>query len=184
MWWDFSDLTNVNHVNIFSDLDLFQRCHVADAVVALWWIQFPLVVFDPVCDAEQDPQPVQTAQMPGVRLGDGDQDLFRSGLAQHTRERLQKHLRSQWKRCEMSMIWTSSHRRHLLERRVQGELSVTDQRATRLTHLTQRTGLLKTISGCCDNRLKHVNSSDHKTWVRGGWRPRRQKSSHCTSQLC
>lgn len=57
---------------------------MVDAIVVLRWIQFPLVVFDPVSDAEQDPQPVQTAQMPWVRLGDGDQHLFRPGLAQDT----------------------------------------------------------------------------------------------------
>lgn len=63
-----------------------------DAVLALWWAQLLLVVFDPVRDAQEDAQQMQTVHVPRVRLGHGDQDLFRLGLAQDTGEGLQKHL--------------------------------------------------------------------------------------------
>lgn len=62
------------------------------ATLALWWVQLFLVVFDPVRDAPEEPQSMQTVHVPQVRLGHSDQDLFRLGLAQGKRERLQKHL--------------------------------------------------------------------------------------------
>ena len=84
LFFYFSDLS--------SDLDLIHRCCVCVVVLALWWVQFFVVVFDPVCDAQEDAQPMQTVHVPWVRLGHGDQGLFRLGLAQDKGERLQKHL--------------------------------------------------------------------------------------------
>lgn len=81
---------NIDFTIFFSDLGVFQRCCVR--VLALLWVQFFLIVFDPVRDAQEDPEPMQTVHVARVRLGHGDQDLFRLGLAQHPRKRLQKHL--------------------------------------------------------------------------------------------
>lgn len=74
-----------------SDLGLFHRCCV-HVVLALWWVQLLVIVFDPLSDAQEDPQPVQTVHVSRVRLGHSDEDLFRLGLAQDTGKRLQKHL--------------------------------------------------------------------------------------------
>lgn len=62
------------------DLGPFHRCCV-HVVLPLRWIQFFLVVSDPLCDALQDAQLVQTVQVPWVRLGHSNEDLFRLGLA-------------------------------------------------------------------------------------------------------
>lgn len=78
--------------DLYSDLGPFHRSSVRDAVLVLWWVQLLVVVFDPVRDAQEDAQLMQTVHVPWVRLGDHDQDLFRLGLAQDTGERLQKHL--------------------------------------------------------------------------------------------
>lgn len=63
------------------------------AILALWWVQLFLVVFDPVCDAQEDAQPVQTVHVLRVGLGHSDQDPLRLGLAYDAGERLQKHLK-------------------------------------------------------------------------------------------
>lgn len=33
---------------------------MCDAILALWWVQLLLIVFDPVCDAHEDAKPMQT----------------------------------------------------------------------------------------------------------------------------
>lgn len=80
------------NTDLYSDLGLFHRCCLCVAALDLLWVQFFLVVFDPVCDAQEDAKPMQTVHVPQVRLSYSDQDLFRLGLAQDQRERLQKHL--------------------------------------------------------------------------------------------
>lgn len=77
---------------MYSDLDLLQVTCVCDAILALQSAELLLVVFDPVSDAQEDAEPMQTVHVARVRLGHSDQDLFRLGLAQDLRERLQKHL--------------------------------------------------------------------------------------------
>lgn len=62
------------------------------AILGFWWGQLVLVVLDPVCDAQEDAQSMQTVHVLRVRLGDSDQDLFRFGLAQDPGQRLQKYL--------------------------------------------------------------------------------------------
>lgn len=71
---------------------MFHRCRVRVAILARLWVQLFLVVFDPVGDAQEDPQSMQMVRVLVVRLGHSDQHLFGLGLAQDTRERLQKHL--------------------------------------------------------------------------------------------
>lgn len=63
-----------------------------DAILALQWVELLLVVSDPVGDAQEDAEPMQTVHVARLGLGHGDQDLFRLGLAQDLRERLQKNL--------------------------------------------------------------------------------------------
>lgn len=57
--------------------------------------QFCLIVFDPLCDSQEDAQPMQTIDLLWVRLGHSDQDLFSLSLrlAQDVKKRLQKHLK-------------------------------------------------------------------------------------------
>lgn len=71
---------------------MFHRCRVRVAILARLWVQLFLVVFDPIGDAQEDPQSMQMVRVLVVRLGHSDQHLFGLGLAQDTRERLQKHL--------------------------------------------------------------------------------------------
>lgn len=92
---------------MYSDLCLFHGCCVRVVVLALWWVQLFLVVFDPVCDAQEDAQPMQTVHVPRVRLGHSHQDLFGLGLAQDTGKRLQKHL---------EVTFTEEHTHHFLIR--------------------------------------------------------------------
>lgn len=76
-----------------SHLAMIPMCFRTIIVLELGRGQLFLVVFDPICDSQEDPQSMQTAQMFGVGFSHRDQDLFRLGLTQDTREGLQEHLR-------------------------------------------------------------------------------------------
>jgi len=78
--------------DLYSHLGRNHGSRVCVTALALRWVQLFLVVFDPVCDAQEDAEPMQAVQVLRVRLSHGDKDLFRLGLAQDTGERLQEHL--------------------------------------------------------------------------------------------